>query len=86
MVKKISRKVLSITLTIALLISVGLNSITIYLAQRIVSFWGISEFFVGGLAGICPEPVGKLILAVGYFTVSWLFLWFLYKKKVFLKV
>ena len=65
---------------------VGLNSITIYLAQRIVSFWGISEFFVGGLAGICPEPVGKLILAVGYFTVSWLFLWFLYKKKVFLKV
>jgi len=65
---------------------VGLNSITIYMAQRIISFGGINNFFLGGLAGLCPEPVGKLILDVGYFMVSWLFLWFLYKKKVFLKV
>ena len=65
---------------------VGLNSITIYMAQRIISFWGISDFFVGGLSGLCSEPWAKLIEIVGYFTVSWLFLWFLYKKKVFLKV
>ena len=65
---------------------VGLNSITIYMAQRIISFGGINNFFLGGLAGLCPEPVGKLILDIGYFMVSWLFLWFLYKKKVFLKV
>ena len=65
---------------------VGLNSITIYMAQRIISFSGINRFFLGGLAGLCPEPVGKLILDIGYFAISWLFLWFLYKKKVFLKV
>ena len=65
---------------------VGLNSITIYMAQRIIPFRNVSDFFLGGLAGLCPEPVGKLILAIGYFAVSWLFLWFLYKKKVFLKV
>ena len=35
---------------------------------------------------LCPEPWAKLILALGYFLLSWLFLWFLYKKKVFLKV
>ena len=65
---------------------VGLNSITIYMAQRIIPFDDISNFFVSGLAGLCPEPLGKLIVVTGYFAVSWLFLWFLYKKKVFLKV
>ena len=65
---------------------VGLNSITIYLAQRIIPFGSINRFFLGGLAGLCSDKVGALILNVGYFAVSWLFLWFLYKKKVFLKV
>ena len=65
---------------------VGLNSITIYMAQRIIPFGSINRFFLDGLAGLCPEPVGALILNIGYFMISWLFLWFLYKKKVFLKV
>ena len=65
---------------------IGLNSITIYMAQRIIPFSSINKFFLGGLSELCPEPVGKLILAIGYFMLCWLFLWFLYKKKVFLKV
>jgi predicted acyltransferase len=65
---------------------VGLNSITIYLAQRIIPFHHISDFFLGGLAGKCPEVIGTLIHATGYMTVCWLFLYFLYKKKVFLKI
>jgi len=65
---------------------VGMNSITIYLAQRIVSFSGINKFFFGGLADHVSEPLGTVILAVGYVLVCWLFLFFLYKKKVFLKV
>ena len=65
---------------------IGLNSITIYMAQRIIPFSSVNKFFLGGLAGLCPEPVGKVILAAGYVTVCWLFLLFLYRKKVFLKV
>ena len=65
---------------------IGLNSITIYMAQRIIPFSAVNRFFLGGLAGLCPEPVGKVILASGYFAISWLFLWFLHKKKVYLKV
>ena len=65
---------------------VGLNSITIYMAQRIISFSGINEFFLGGLAGLCPQLIGQLILNIGYMAVCWLFLYFLYKKRVFLKV
>ncbi|MBR6932835.1 MAG: DUF5009 domain-containing protein [Bacteroidales bacterium] len=65
---------------------IGLNSITIYMAQRIIPFSSVNKFFLGGLAGLCPEPVGKVILAAGYVAVCWLFLLFLYRKKVFLKV
>ncbi len=65
---------------------IGLNSITIYMAQKIVSFGAISNFFLGGLAGFFSEPVADIILQTGYVTACWLFLYFLYKKKVFLKI
>ena len=65
---------------------VGMNSITIYLAQRIINFSQISRFFFGGVAGKCPEVWASIINATGFIVVSWLFLYFLYKKNVFLKV
>ena len=65
---------------------IGMNSITIYLAQRIIRFDGVSSFFFGGLAGHLPDLWGQLILKLGYIAVCWLFLLFLYRKNVFLKV
>lgn len=65
---------------------VGMNSITIYMAQRIIPFRNISDFFLAGLAGMMPEAWGVVLLRAGYLTVSWLFLYFLYKKRIFLKV
>ena len=65
---------------------IGLNSITIYLAQRIIPLEGVSEFFLGGLAGLLPGSWGSVLLAAGYLLVSWLLLYFLYRQKIFLKV
>ena len=65
---------------------VGLNSITIYMAQRIISFSRINEFFFGGIASKLPAEWGELLLRGGYVIVCWLFLYFLYRKRVFLKV
>ncbi len=65
---------------------VGLNSITIYLAQRIVSFRGIENFFLGGLIGECSPAWGAVLNGAGYIAVCWLFLYFLYRQKIFLKV
>lgn len=65
---------------------IGMNSITIYLAQRFVGFRGAAEFFLGGLAGLLPAALGQLLLAAGYIAVCWLFLLFLYRKNVFLKI
>ncbi|MBQ8650407.1 MAG: DUF5009 domain-containing protein [Flavobacteriales bacterium] len=65
---------------------VGMNSITIYLAQRIIGFKGIANFFVGGVANALPEDWAALVLQGGYMVVCWLFLYFLYRKNTFLKV
>ena len=65
---------------------IGVNSITIYLAQRIVGFGRISDFFLGGVASKCPEALAAVVDSAGYVAVCWLFLYFLYRKNVFLKV
>ena len=45
-----------------------------------------SDFFLGGIASKCPEAVAAVISSAGYVAVCWLFLYFLYRKNVFLKV
>jgi predicted acyltransferase len=65
---------------------IGLNSITIYLAQKIIDFKRVANFFLGGVADMCPEDWSKVILTGGYVLACWLFLYFLYKKDTFLKV
>lgn len=65
---------------------IGMNSITIYLLQEIIYIPATNRFFLGGLAGACSEPAAKVIFAIGYVLICWLTLFFLYKKKVFLKV
>lgn len=65
---------------------VGMNSITIYLAQRIISMSSASKFLFGGLASHAPELWSDVILDTGYIVVCWLFLYFLYRKNTFLKV
>lgn len=65
---------------------IGMNSITIYMFQRIVNVQGISNFFLGGIQRLVPETVAPVIAACGYIAVCWLFLDFLYRHKVFLKV
>ncbi len=65
---------------------IGLNPITIYLAGRIINFGSANRFFFGGLASILPENWGSLVSEIGYVAIGWVFLYILYKKKIFLKV
>lgn len=65
---------------------IGLNSITIYMLQRIVDFGAISRFFSNGLVAIAPESLKGLISSIFYIGISWLILYFFYRKKIFLKV
>ena len=65
---------------------IGLNSITIYMAQQFIDFHAVSRFFLGGLAKQMPDLWGALLVEIGYAAACWLFLHFLYRKNVFLKV
>lgn len=65
---------------------VGMNSITVYLFKRVVDISYTNEFFLGGLASLCPPAVGSLILSIGSFAICWLLCMFLYRQKIFLKV
>lgn len=65
---------------------VGMNSITIYLAQRMINFSHTNKFLFSGLAGLFPDNINAVIINMGYIVVCWLFLYFLYRKNTFLKV
>lgn len=65
---------------------IGLNPITIYLANRIIGFERAGNFFFGGLIKTLPETWTPFLEGVAVTAVGWVFLYILYKKKIFLKV
>lgn len=66
---------------------IGMNSITIYVLQnRIIRFDIIRDFFLKGVTGLMPGSIQPFVSAIGYIACVWLFLYFLYRKKIFLKV
>ena len=66
-------------------IVIGMNAITIYFMQEFVNFRQISTFFLKGFSEYAGL-IGPLILSFGVLMVRWLFLWFLYRHKIFFKV
>jgi len=66
---------------------IGLNSITIYMVVRIfgMSLANISKFFLGWLANPAGD-FGMVILTIGGIAFEWLLLYYLYKKRIFLRV
>jgi predicted acyltransferase len=64
---------------------IGLNSITIYVAHDVFDFFSVANVVVHGFIKSLGawEPVfhAACVLAAG-----WLFLWFLYRQKIFLRV
>jgi len=67
------------------LVVVGMNSITIYLATRYVNFSKLAGVLVGGFSDFlgAAEP---LFMAIATASLMWLFLYYLYRNKIFLKV
>jgi predicted acyltransferase len=65
---------------------IGVNPITIYLTGRIVNFGSANKFFFKGLTELMPETWTPLINGIGITAIGWIFLYILYKKKIFLKV
>jgi predicted acyltransferase len=65
---------------------IGANAITIYVARSFVSFDRIANFFFGGVSSHSPELYQPAIKAFAVVAVEWALLYFLYRKKIFLRV
>lgn len=65
---------------------IGLNSITIYMLQGVVTLMPTSKYLLGFIGGNLSDDAAKVVYAAGYFLISWLILYFLYRKKIFLKI
>jgi len=65
---------------------IGMNPITIYLALKIINFKLATKFFFGGIIDLLPDAWAPFINGIGITAIGWVFLYILYKKKIFLKV
>ena len=66
-------------------IVIGLNPITIYVAQGIFDFGIIANIFIHGFIGAFGG-FQNVVHQLSIIVVKWLFLYFLYRKQIFLKV
>ena len=65
---------------------IGMNSITVYMAQKMIKFSFTSDFLFKGMIGCFPESWSPFLNGCCYTAVCWAFLYFLYRQKIFLKV
>jgi predicted acyltransferase len=64
---------------------IGVNSITIYVVPRFLAFRQIVTFFFGGLIKH-SAPFDAVLTPMLFLFVEWLFLYYLYRKQIFLRV
>ena len=65
---------------------IGMNSITVYMFYRMANLEYTSKFFLEGTANFFPEPWAQTITAVGAAALAWLAMYWLYRKKIFIRV
>ena len=65
---------------------IGMNSIAIYFGQSLVGFWRTNERLFTWVSTLFPGNGPAVVMALGYIAVCWCFLYFLYRKNVFLRV
>ena len=64
-----------------------MNPITIYLLEgRLIDFEIPASFLFGGAIGGFVEQYQGLLMATAVVGIEWLLLFFLYRKRVFLRV
>lgn len=64
---------------------IGMNSLTIYLGSKLVSFPEMSAFLLGRVAGLSGDA-GPILILCGVLVLEWLVLYFLYRQRWFLRV
>lgn len=65
---------------------IGMNSILIYISGKFINWNFATNGFFGWLGQLIGDPFNAVVMAICFVLVKWVFLYFLYRQKVFLKV
>lgn len=65
---------------------IGINSILIYMSGTFINWSYTNNALFQWLGQLVGDPFNIVVMAICYVMVKWAFLYFLYKKKVFLRV
>lgn len=65
---------------------IGMNSILIYISGHFINWEYTTHATFGWLGQLIGDPFNAVALACCYVGIKWLFLYFMYKKKIFLRV
>ena len=66
---------------------IGMNAITIYVLVRTVLPYEFEKaYFFGGVSKFLSPAVAEFVAQAGLIALGWLLLYYLYKKKIFLRV
>lgn len=65
---------------------IGMNSILIYMAHHFIDFGYTADFLFGGLLQVFPEDLRLALWWTAYVGIAWLFLYYLYRQRLFLRV
>jgi predicted acyltransferase len=65
---------------------IGMNSILIYISGHFINWNFTNNGFFKWLGQLAGEPYGAVLMATTFVLVKWVFLYYLYQKKTFLRV
>ncbi len=65
---------------------IGMNSLLIYLAYRFIDFNYTSALIFGGVYAVAPELWHPVFESIGALALVWLFLFFMFKRNIYIKV
>jgi len=65
---------------------IGMNSILIYMSGRFINWEYATRGFFQWVGQLVGDPYNVVVMVFCFLAVKWAFLYFLYKKKVFLRV
>jgi predicted acyltransferase len=65
---------------------IGMNSILIYMSGKFINWNYSTDAFFKWMGQLAGDPYNIVVMAICYVLVKWCFLYFMYRKKVFLRV
>jgi predicted acyltransferase len=65
---------------------IGMNSILIYISSHFIKWTYTNTSLFGWLGQLIGDPYNIVVMAITFLLVKWLFLYYLYQKKTFLRV